>query len=256
MNCIQVWSYGDSLAQPRKGVTDDKERYLSLLREWLIQRYPDKDVRFFEHQRGNSTVPYLYSWFINDDSYFEWVPKPYCLIIHAGICDCAPRPISARLRSLVSRLPEAPRLRVIRFLNKNRAILQKIHTHRFVSPKEFKTALNKWLPYAAAHFLHVIYINIAPTTDGMDAHSPGLAASIDLYNGIISEVVQELALENIVLFDANARLSKLASNEGACIEDYVLKEDGHHLTVKGQTEYFKGLIDIISSFELGPGGEA
>ena len=73
----------------------------------------------------------------------------------------------------------------------------------------------------------------------MEDHSPGLTASINDYNEIIRELVVARASDKIHLIDNH----DLILNAGA-IEDYILKEDGHHLTAAAHRMLSARLIDL------------
>jgi hypothetical protein len=250
---ILVRIYGDSLSLP---VPRDNVFYTGTYGELFRRRLAREGHCVSLYNRASYGAPLkdvLAAW-ENDRACFD--VSGGILVAHCGITDCAPRPINRAMRACVRRLPEKPRQRVIDFLHRNRAaILNRGFMWRHTDPVPFGLRYRSWLTAAAAT-AHVFAFNIAPTWPETDVHSPGLAASIAMYNEIISNSVR-LIDKNIVLVDAHRAIT--SAEEG--VKKYI-SADGHHLTPAGHELYadllFQKVENLLSSGEqlTGHAGEA
>lgn len=222
-----IWLYGDSLALPRPGYVKHSERYIAILRSFW-QTHTGCAVEVYDRARGGATVRDLYSQYMQDSSYFDIYPAVF--IMHCGICDCAPRPVSRGLRYLIGKTPHPIRNYLIKLIHKNRSfIIKHIHMWRVVSPKKFRIILYKWLQELIKNNTRIYVINIAPTNIKTENHSPGLSNSIKMYNQIIYETIEKIKAdghgENIFLIDIYELI-----NSANLVPDYLILEDGHHIT--------------------------
>jgi len=148
-------------------------------------------------------------------------------IIHCGICDCAPRPLPPRARQFVSRMPPFIRNRIIAGLHNNRAALLKSgFSWKAVEMKDFQKTIETWTDMLSKHAERVYLINISPTNKQTEAHSPGLIRSISQYNQILSEAASKYS-NKVSLIDVHSMIPQQSDD----IDDYILKEDGHHITM-------------------------
>lgn len=233
----QIRLYADSLGLPRPGVVTNDERYLSLFVKWYKEKH-NTEPEIVDHSRSNTTIKDLCAWFIEDNRYFG--NKADVIILQEGIVDCAPRPIPRKVRNLVSKLPGFLKKRVIKFLHNNRAKLQNFGLKYFiVKPKDFAEEYKKFLNEAAKAAERIYVFNIVPTNDEIEAQSPGLKKSIDDYNKIISDVIKEMNLKNVFLIDMYEHVNSKIEN----LNDYVLKEDGHHITKLSHKIYSEKIIE-------------
>lgn len=238
---LKIWSYGDSLSQPREKIVKDSQRYLTLILTWFCKNWA-VNTRLYEHSRGNSTVKSLYDWYCNDMSYFKNENKDI-LIIHCGICDCAPRIVLPKLRSCINKLPNKVKNVVIEEIKKNRKRVQKKGIYwRRVKPKEFSKILEEWLLSAMGEFKRIYVFNIAPTNDRIEEHSPGLRASINIYNNLIFNVINSIKAQNICLIDIHEKILD-ESNGMNNIDEYITEEDGHHITIKTHQLCFNAIME-------------
>lgn len=232
--------YADSLGLPRKGYVTSDERYISLLVDWL-QEKTSKKVRVVDNSNANSVITTIYSNYIQDNTYYE---EADILLIHEGVCDCAPRPIPLRLRNLISRLPSFIRNRIVQIIHNNRAFLQKRgFRYHLVKKQLFYTTYLNWLRELANTRCQVFIFGIAPTNDLIEKQSPGFRDSIENYNLLIQKAVNEVRASNIHFFDTYHMINELND-----IDEYVIKEDGHHITRETHKLYFT-LIQQSGKFE-------
>jgi hypothetical protein len=231
-----VQYYSDSLGLARPGIVKMSQRYIYLFQEWLKDNI-DEDVFVIDRAKGGATIDKLFTAFGEDESYIDEAKD--ILIIHAGICDCAPRPVPLRLRNIISRLPAFLRIRVVNYLHRNRARLIKSGFIYYNTDKEkFGQILSSWLSQAVNNFRRIYVINIAPTNEETENHSPGFQRSISVYNEIIESVVNKTDNSKIILIEINQVISKSDQS----LDDLISKKDGHHLTSLAHMIYANELI--------------
>jgi hypothetical protein len=229
---FKVRLYGDSLALPRPGYLENNARYISLLCAWWMKQEGVQSIELCDRSKGSSTVADLYQWYEHDNVYFGETGD--VLIIHCGIVDCAPRPVPRWLRNRIARLPGALRRRTIDFLHQHRAqILERSGGWRHIDPQLFRSIYKRWMEHAVERFSRVYIINIAPTNDLTEKHSPGFTQSIAQYNEIISDIVSALSAENLFLIDVH----KIINEKRQEIDDYIVPDDGHHITALSHRIY-------------------
>ena len=232
---LRVRVYGDSLALPRPGVVKNDERYVALLEEWWRSR--GEWVELLDRSRPNQTVLQAKSAWSDDNAYFG---DPVDVVIaHVGICDCAPRPLKPYERAFVSKLPAGMRDSVVKLVHKFRAQLVQARTIRVVPEGEFRSAYREWLPRVAANAQRVYVIDVAPTNQLMEERSPGFMESIRVYNDIIRETVDELGAGKAQLIGVHAAISAASTD----IDDWVVREDGHHITPRTHRMIFEQIRD-------------
>ncbi len=242
---ILVRIYGDSLSMPREFESVPFYcTYPELFRQSLEHIYPGKQVCLYNRSVGGGTIKSLWADYQRDSSYFR-PDKGDVLIIQCGIVDCAPRPIPSSVGKFVSRLPGILQQVVRKFLHHYRPrILHSGFSWRHIIPQEFKSTLIKWLATAKEDFNRVYVFNIAPTNESIEAHSPGLSSSIELYNKLISKSIKSVESGNIHLMD----IHKAIISSGSSISKYINDQDGHHITLEGHKLYARMIASHESDF--------
>jgi hypothetical protein len=223
LKIFKIAIYGDSLACPRKGVVESHQRYIALVDQFLHSQSFDY-IELRDKAAGGISLPMLYNSFYSDNTYFS-LPGDI-LIIHAGIVDCAPRPVSDRLRSKISILPAFIRQPIISYIHKNRRqLILKGKKYVRTDKQTFEKTLDAFLEQSIPHYKKILIINICPTTTEFNDRSPGLSDSISIYNEIISESIRKKKSAKVELIDIHSLIMK---NKEKIIE-YIVKEDGHHI---------------------------
>jgi hypothetical protein len=231
--------YSDSLGLSRPGHVKLNQRYIYLFISWLKNQNLNEDVFCIDRAKGGATLNQLYDMFNHDEEYI--IEKKEILIIHEGVCDCAPRPIPLSFRNLISKLPAYFRIKIISYLHNNRAYLLKKGFMYYLTPlNEYEQLLKKWLENIELKFNRIYIFNIAPTNIEIEKHSPGFSNSIIKYNSVIEKVIKELNSKNIVLID----IYKVILESEHSIDEIIIKEDGHHLTALAHQIYADKLIEI------------
>ncbi len=229
-----VQYYADSLGQSRPGVVKLSERYIYLFFKWLEENYRE-EIFVVDRSHGGATLRELYDYYIKDVVYIS--EEKEILLIHAGICDCAPRPLPLYLRNFVSSLPSFLRDRIVFFLHKYRSTLLRNGFVFYRTTKiMFEKTLTEWIKHGIDHFKITYVINIAPTNQQTENQSPGLSKGINTYNQVIKNVIDEFPESKVKLIDINF----LLRNEPD-LDQLILKDDGHHITSFAHRLYFQEL---------------
>ncbi|HNQ77846.1 MAG TPA: SGNH/GDSL hydrolase family protein [Acidobacteriota bacterium] len=227
--------YGDSLSLPRpfEGIEYGEE--YCLLAGTEIESILGRKIKVYNRSFGGATVERLSKQFRDDRNYLG---DGGIVVIQCGVVDCAPRPLPSLMRRALGYFPGIVRKPVVKFLHDNRAlILKKGLGTRLTSPSKFGKRLRAWIEEASASHDMVLVINIAPTNQKTEDHSPGFSASINRYNEIIRAAVSSVGRANVVQVDVNRAIS----DEINGLDTFVNAGDGHHITRKGHILYGKAL---------------
>ncbi len=237
-----VLYYSDSLGLARPEVVGVKETYIYIFQQWLRDSGV-KDPVILNRARAAFTINKLYEVFKEDVEYIT--EQKDILIIHEGVCDCAPRPVSKKLRNVISVLPSFIKIRVISFLhNKRAAILKRGWGSYLVKLTDYEIFLKKWLSESTSKFKRIYILTIAPTNPEIEAHSPGFSDSINRYNEVIRRVVSEINDDRIKIVDVYNLINSLTN-----IDEYIIKEDGHHITPKAHRLIADELIGLEKKWQ-------
>ncbi len=239
---VLVRVYGDSLSMPREFESIPFYcTYPEIFRQSLEPVYPGKRICLYNRSSGGGMIKTLWADYQVDSTYFR-PDKGDILIIQCGIVDCAPRPVPSFLGKFIATMPEIIQDIVKKFLHNYRPhILQSGFSWRHIMPREFKSTLIQWLTTAKKDFSRVYVYNIAPTNASIEAHSPGLSSSIELYNKLIFSSIKSVAAENVYLMDVHKAISSSVSG----VSKYINDRDGHHITIEGH----KLFAQMIASHE-------
>lgn len=222
---MKIALYGDSLALPRQKIVDESERYISLIEDRLRGKEYRIKVQTIDRSKGGVIINELLEMLQHDLGYFTY-PGDFA-ILHCGIVDCAPRPVDLKQRAFISKLPGFIKYRVINYLHKNRSrILRKGRSHVVTKPDSFEKYYLNLLELLGKNYRRVYVLTICPTNQAIEEHSPGFTKNINQYNSIIKNVVHSTGDPKIKLIDVHAYISQDLEH----INNYILKEDGHHIT--------------------------
>ncbi|MGY4383086.1 hypothetical protein ACVWYN_000105 [Pedobacter sp. UYP24] len=229
--------YADSLGLPRPKIVKASETYIQIFTNWLRTKN-EEQIYLYDRAKGGSVITQLFNIYKEDNTYIE--EKKDILIIHEGICDCAPRPISPLLRKIIWKLPSFLKNKTIHYIHKNRAkLLSKGNIYYHTSEEEYNKILLNWLSDAIITFEKVILFTIAPTNQKTEVHSPGLSSAINSYNNVIKQAVSQIGSHKISLIDTFS----VINSDKNLIDKYITELDGHHLTKEGHRFYANKLIE-------------
>jgi hypothetical protein len=217
--------YADSLALPRKKIVDHRERYLTIIENWLRNDKGYSEIELKDRARGGITITDIQGLIDHDFGYYDFPGD--IAILHCGIVDCAPRPIDEKMRERISKLPSFIKYRVIKYLHNNRSrILKKGRHYVKTNSSTFKEVYGEITDHLSVNYKRVYLVNICPTNTHIEAHSPGFSKNINSYNMIINELMNERAGKNISLIDVN----KYITSSSEDIDTFITRDDGHHIT--------------------------
>lgn len=240
---FKIALYGDSLAMPRKAIVKYHERYIYLIQEWISKNKSPEYIELKDKAKGSVTILDMLEQYEHDSGYFEFPAD--VLILQSGVVDCAPRPVAQETREKISRMPSFIRKMAIKYLHKNRSkILQKGNAHVRVERELFYNSVKQFLQRALKDYKRIYVINICPTNEKTEQHSPGFTANINEYNALLKKAIEETGSKNVFLVDVNKFINERFKN----IDDYILKEDGHHLTPLGNKIIAEEIISKESAY--------
>lgn len=239
-NYCKISLYGDSLSLARPDMVNSDERYFYKILEHYKQNCPTKIIETIQRSKASITSTELVDLIYHDNVYYNWYGE--LCIIHFGIVDCAPRPVNNETRKKIGKLPLLLKKLVIRYLHKNRRkILLSGNANYITPPKYFQANMKSILKTASANYNKVFVINICPTNSETEDKSPGLTKAIETYNDIIGKEIAVLEVPNVKLIDIN----NLIKSSKDHVDQFIVKEDGHHITPKTHQLLFDKIIECM-----------
>jgi len=234
-NVIRI--YGDSISMPRifEGVSF-LETYPELIK-YQCQALWGEEAFLYNRSRYDATIRVI-SQELRQDTLNFGKPGGRILIVQVGICDCAPRPIPDFIKDFISRVSVQLRIKLVSIIHHNRARIQKRIFWRETKEADFESMYINLIKDYAQDFERVYVINIPPTNNTIEKHSPGLSRSISLYNGLIFKAVKINNYDNVIVIDVFKAISE--TND---VNKYIIEKDGHHLTADGHLLYASMIID-------------
>ncbi len=148
------------------------------------------------------------------------------IIVHVGICDCAPRVLSRTMHSVLDRVrPGILQQWILARISKNRRLL--IETGRprvYTSERRFATEVREICKIMkAAGITMGAFVAVAPPDDEMEARSPGYEKNTRRYNAILAD---EARAAGFVLLD-------IAGRVGGPSRMRELSVEGQHFNAEG-----------------------
>jgi len=222
-----VLVYGDSLCMPR--VADGvavSDTYPELVADYQASR--GFKTRVYSRGEGGRTINDHWARY-NNDRYF-FLPGPDdLLIIHAGMVDCAPRPLPQKWRRRLERQPGFIRLPIVSFIKNNRPfMLKRGFVFYKVEPSTFKRRIEEWLDHATKLYRHIAVIPIPPIGQAAEDLSPGWRENIVLYNRLMADAVARHP-RGVYFVPLHDELSRSEERFNDCVS----LRDGYHLLKKG-----------------------
>ena len=222
--------YGDSMCMPN--VDDNvavEDTYPQLLAEYQNER--GLKGRVYSRAEGGCTINDHWALYVKDRTHFAASPRDL-LIIHAGMVDCAPRPLPQKWRRRLERQPGFIRQPIISFIKNNRPFLLKRGIIFYkIDPPTFKKRIEEWLDHASKLYSHIAVVAISPIGQAAEDYSPGWRSNVILYNRIMAEAVARHphGVYYVPLYEA---LSQSEQKFNECItarDGYHLLRNGHRL---------------------------
>ena len=225
--------YSDSTAFPR-------ETLVSPSKAWPILLSPESNSVYLRGKGGIQAKGLLKM--LREDSYyfgFRTSTNQYHLVIFAfGIVDCAPQPITYKLK-IISRIPKlGPRLwgTIAKYLLPHRVKIQENLSFRFTSPSKFQKHLEKMIRTVTNKNTKIIVLQTPMPGQQALIRSPGLVESVRRYNQIKRQVSS--IFPNVIFVEV-----EVDANLG-----YVSQEDGIHFSDFGHSQVASAIVGSIPDF--------
>jgi hypothetical protein len=230
MNESLILVYGDSMCLP--SIADHvavSDTYPELLAEYQAAR--GFRTRVYSRAEGGRTIKDHWTRYDDDRRYFSASPDDL-LVIHAGMVDCAPRPLPQKWRRRLERQPGFIRQPIVSFLKNNRPLLlRRGFIFYKVDPPTFKKRMEEWLDAATKVYGHIAVIAIPPIGQAAEDHSPGWRENILLYNRLMAEAVarHQTGVYFVPLHDALSSSEQKFNECISSLDGYHLLKEGHQL---------------------------
>ncbi len=247
MTSINIFIYSDSTALPRQNSVALDQTWPQVLRRLLEGKLINTSVELTNRSFGGINIKKTYLNILHDVQYFGRPTKDptgtkNIIILAIGIVDASPQPITYKLKK-ISTIPKiGPRiwgkLKIV--LSKKRPQIQKIWSYNTTNKKVFLKYLEK-IKYQLSKFNFdlIVYVETPNTHTNLEKRSPGISASIEIYNSMKLENIKDqkkfvfLSLEQ---FDDN-----FFENEN----------DGHHFSRLGHAKFAEkinsAILDMLAS---------
>jgi lysophospholipase L1-like esterase len=198
-----------------------QDTYPSLLENFLGVKVINRG------RRSNTTKEQIIDQFVYDDILFL---NSRFIIIHLGICDCAPRLFSKRFgKYFVNNIrPKIFQRKFIKFFSDNRYLFTKYFLIQDVNRFDFKKYLDFLLETIVLSGSEPILINIAQTSAKNESRSYMFNSKIIEYNQIILELSLKYKVPLIDIYKES-------------ISNSILLSDGIHLNKIGHRFIFQEL---------------
>ena len=230
--------YGDSMCMPN--VADQVavgDTYPELLAVHMASH--GLKSRVYSRGEGGRTINDHWARYVADRNFFS-AGKDDLFIIHAGMVDCAPRPLPLKWRRRLEQQPAFIRQPIVSFIKNNRPFLLK---RGFVfyktDPGAYKKRIEEWLDHASKLYAHIAVVAISPIGQVPEDLSPGWRSNVILYNQIMAEAAARhpRGVYFVPLYDALAQ-------SGEKFSECITARDGYHLLKSGH----RLIRDLIVSF--------
>lgn len=234
---MNLYIYNDSLAFRRPGQSENIAFTYPFLLKDMIEKRVGVRVNLLIRGIGGAGIKEIQKIMLRDSGYLVRVsPSSNVVVLHFGIVDCAPRPITFLLKPLLDRIPRLG-LKMMGVLIRHRRWIQAICSYK-------KTPIKQFIRRYKAILRLCSRVGTSPLFTGMplpplltESRSPGFRRSVAAYNQAIREI-------NAAAFcDIEGALDESSREE-------ILLPDGHHLTEFGHQYYAKILFEKMNDLGL------
>lgn len=223
-----IYIYSDSTAFPRPDEVRAADTWPFLITE--------HDTIVYLRGFGGATSTDLLNLIERDSFYFGFTSSKQraALIFAAGIVDCAPRPITYKLK-IISKVPLIGKTMwgmLQRLLHPYRPAIQRIAHYKLVSNHKIEKNLRKIERLVTNPEMQILIIETPTPAEFVLERSPHFRKNVAKINDI-----------KLKICSSNQRniFVKLQLNDPEC---YI--EDGHHLSVKGHTIVSEKIKEALS----------
>lgn len=235
---LKILILADSLALPRGkswGNIPYETTYPYLLQKSLIEIPRLSQSVIIERGMRFRTVEKV----LEDWDELVGLRQPQIVIIHVGIVDCAPRVLSQKQYSLISKLPKKIRDIILKGIHKYRSIIIRTFSQKvYVTELKFKKYIREIIDRANEDNVQsLVFINIITPPDDLEIRSPGYQKNVKKYNHIL-----ETSCNNdfVTLLDLDKIIIDNGKTENLTI-------DGMHINISGHQLLSEELVRIINN---------
>lgn len=212
----------DSLGCPRDEIAVD-----SMWTDQILSEFGDR-ITFY-----SSCIYGLSAKDIPKD-YIRYL-EPDLVICQIGIVDACRRALTVKEEKRISKIPVFRRLIKGVCSKKHYAITRIRNKHR-ANMREFSDALDSLIDIAN---IKIAFLEIAPPGDFLVGKTYNVKEDITQYNKILDE---KEVMKKVDIIRPFSRSSILDCNE------YILKADGHHLNIQGNSMVYEAVRDYLLQF--------
>ena len=232
-----IYVYTDSTGFPRSNMVSARQIWPNQI--------SDSDVPVILRGGGGYSSRDILSLVRRDASYFslnnfEDKSKKIIVILFFGVVDCAPRPITYKLRH-ISKVPffgnRIWSFLLNRIFSPNRTAIQKFWKYQLVSKKEFEINLQKILKSITNPNAQVLICETPMPSKYVLSRSPGFEDSVKEFNSIKNKVASGHSTVSVI---------ELERSFAPC---YISQEDGHHFSVSDHLEIASKIRDSFNELK-------
>jgi hypothetical protein len=239
---INLFIWGDSLSFRRPFQNKDVGFTYPHLIQRKIESTSDIRVNLMVRSRGGITIHECQSIIQSDCAYIS-APEDNVFniaVLQVGIVDCGLLPFTYPLIKISKCIPYIGGY-IVSGLKKSRPFFQRINARPRTSQSSFRKKYQEILKSLSSLGFLSISVGLPTPTDEIETRSPGFQKSSKLYSEIIKSInAQFIDIEQLI---SNA--SDTIYNQEQNKLQYVVREDGHHLTEKGHELYGMVISDYI-----------
>jgi lysophospholipase L1-like esterase len=220
---VRILIVTDSLGMPRENIPV-KDTWV----ERLMSSAPPVNI-WYVISRRSLTIKNIAFELLNEIKLLS----PDVLIIQAGICDCCRRALSLRVLRLISHIRFIRGI-IHRIVAKYHYYFTCLYCVRYTTVSEFRQSLKKITSYIKEKRIRAAFIRIADPGDALVKRVYDCKHDIDWYNHILERSLgDDIPILN-PYFDHD-------------VKEYILEEDGHHLSILGNEIVSKTVLSWLKS---------
>ncbi len=221
---------GDSVAMPRKFEKDS----INLIQTWpykLAISFPE--IYWISNCGGGRSIGDVPDILARTAYYYH----PSFIVLNVGIVDCSYRALSKYELKVIQLFPHTISSAIQRWLRKNHYFLTKTRRIYYTNPGKFERILKKCIDLCSLMKSTLVYVPILPPGKYMVNQSYNIIENVKLFNKIASDHISSRQIINMGIHENN-------------IDEFVKREDGHHLNSKGHGLYAEKIAQFLQQSKL------
>lgn len=239
---INLFIWGDSLSFRRPFQNKDIGITYPHRIQRIIETRTDIRINLMVRSRGGITIRDCQSIIQSDCAYVS-TPQDNIFniaILQVGIVDCGLLPFTYPLIKVAKHMPYLGGY-IVLALKKSRPFFQRINARPRTNATSFRKKYQEILNLLSSLGFTTVSIGLPTPPAEIELRSPGFQKSSKAYSEIIKSINPHfIDIEQLI---SNSLGADLSSEDNKL--QYLIKEDGHHLTEKGHELYGKVISDYI-----------